>query len=246
MLPSSSNELKNFFLAGLSIFGVLGIPFLSEATPLRVVIIRHGEKIDDFHSDLSPKGCQRAYQLPLFFEAYRANAVAIYAQQPKKVGGSIRPIETMAPTAEKFGLRINNGFLRDDVTSVADEILNSPAYNGKTVFVSWEHSAILNLVPSLGYKIPAALQAWPSAIFDEAWVLSYALGKTPSLEIVAEHVLPTDIENSQSGISNWPNENSPVDNGIIIPPSVLSECNGGNRGLDKLAAKAALHPIPGL
>ena len=245
MRPNSNSRLKKFIGTIFGVFSVFGIPFHAEATPSRVVIVRHGEKIDDLHSDLSPQGCERAYQLPLFFEAYRSTAVAIYAQQPKKVGGSIRPIETMAPTAEKFGLRINNRFLRDDVTSVASEILNSPAYDGKTVFVSWEHSAILSLVPALGLKIPVNLQVWPSGVFDQAWVISFT-GKASSLEIVAEYVLPTDIENRVSGVSNWPNEIAPTDNGIVVPPGVVSECASGNRRLDRIAAKAALYQIPGL
>ena len=237
--------MKKLALIFLSLFSFAAI-VEAHSMPARIIIVRHGEKIDDTHSDLSQKGCERAYQLPLFFETYRTNAVAIYAQQPKKAGGSIRPIETIAPTAEKFGLRINNSFLRDDVTSVANEILNTPAYSGKTVLVSWEHNAILNLVAALGIQLPAALQIWPSEIFDQAWIISFNAGKTPVLEIVAEHVLPTDIEASASGLSHWPVENSPTNNGIVVPLSVISECAKGNRGLDDIAVKVSLNPIPGL
>lgn len=38
----------------------VGFGVLAMATPEQIVIIRHGEKIDDSFPDLSPQGCERA------------------------------------------------------------------------------------------------------------------------------------------------------------------------------------------
>jgi hypothetical protein len=216
------------------------------ATPARIIIIRHGEKIDDSHNDLSPKGCERAYQLVNFFAEFKADTAAIYAQGVKKMSSSMRPMETIAPIAKLLSLKINNQYLRDDVSSLAHEILTETKYQGKTILVSWEHSAILSLVPALGVELPVTLRDWPSSVFDQAWIVSYKNNDltTADLKIVAEHVLPTDIENAQSGIQNWGSENSPSSNGIIVPAEIIKNCSAGNQGLDEIVKSTVLKPLP--
>lgn len=164
----------------------------------------------------------------------------------KKVGSSIRPIETIALTAEKFGLNINNRFQRDDATAVAQDILGTGSYDGKTILISWEHDAILRLVTAFGFQQPPALQNWPGDIFDQAWILSFDSSGTLSLEIVAEHILPTDIDETESGIANWGPEKTVLNNGIIVPRSIVASCAAGNRVLDGVARNHVLVPGPGL
>lgn len=224
---------------------ILSVAVSAQSTPRQIVLIRHAEKLDDSHRDLSPQGCQRAYQLTNFFSAYESDVVAIYAQQAKKAWSSIRPLETIAPTAKAVGLKINNNFLRDDVTSVASEILNSKAYDNKTIFIAWEHSAIPNLARALGLQLPTNLQEWPSPIFDQAWILNYDHGK-PKLTIVAEMALPTDILPTQSGVNNWGSETAPKNNGITLPQDLINECSQGNSGLDQIVKVFSIVPVPNL
>ncbi len=236
------NMIKYSIIATL----VLMSTVVTFALPKQIIMIRHGEKIDDSHNDLSPQGCQRAYQLPLFFNTYKNDIVAIYAQQSPKAKSSIRPLETIAPTAKMLNIKINNQFLRDDVESVAQDILNNKAYNGKTILVSWEHDAIINLAGALGYSVPKKLKKWPSSTFDQAWIVSYKTLNSNSavLNIVAEHVLPTDIEAHQSGIGNWCLSVPPVNNGIQVPISVINECNLGNQKLNQIMIDRLMYKLP--
>jgi hypothetical protein len=229
-------------------FLVLCFNLFAYATPHTIIIVRHGEKLDDDHPDLSPQGCQRAFQLRNFFEPYRSSVAGIFAQQPNRAGGSIRPIETVAPTAKEFNLKVNNDYTKEEFKKISKDILNSPEYDGKTVIISWEHSAILELAPKLGVNVKKKLDEWPGTIFDQAWVLTYKHSdpNNVSLEIVAEHVLPTDIPESQSGVDNWGKENAPSNNGIIVPVDVVKHCENNNQYLDAIVREVVLAPIPGL
>ena len=213
--------------------------------PAQIVIIRLGEKIDDSYHDLSPKGCERAFQLTNFFTKFNS-AVAVYAQGMKKSTSSIRPLETIAPTAKMLGLRINNSYLKDDITAVTNEIMTASAYDGKTVLISWEHAAIINLTAAFGVQLSAQLQVWPGSVFDQAWIITYSNhdAKKATLQIVAEHVLPTDISEQQSGVANWGSETSPSDNGVVVPSEVIKTCSEGNQLLDLMIQKLITKPLP--
>lgn len=233
--------MKVKMLLLLSLF----VSFNAEALPSQIVIIRHGEKIDDNHQDLSPTGCERAFQLTNFFKNFKSIAV-IYGQGMKKSSSSIRPLETIAPTAKMLGLKINNSYLKNDTASVTAEIMSAQAYNGKTVVISWEHVAIIDLTTAFGVQLSSQLQQWPASVFDQAWIITYSGQNTKkaSLQIVAEHVLPTDISNEQSGIANWGTEKNPTDNGIIVPAEVIKECSSGNQMLDQMLKALLIKPLP--
>lgn len=218
-------------------------------TPQQIILIRHGEKIDDSNPGLSPQGCERAFQLPLFFNSLSGKIAGIFAQQPNKSGGSLRPLETIAPTASALHQKINNSFKRDEIDGLAQEILNGQAYKGNTVIVAWEHSIIPKLAERLGITLTGNLSQWPGSVFDQAWIISYpnSNSSTPILTIVSEHILPTDISYEQSGIENWnAPESHQVDPTIQIPNSVVSECQSGNQSLDALVTQDAIHSVPGL
>jgi hypothetical protein len=230
------------FIIIISVF--LGWPVQAWSVPAQVVIIRHGEKIRHGPPGLSPKGCQRANQLPGFFKPYEKHIVAIYAQQPKGPGGSVRALETIAPMADILHLPINNRYKKQKSKALAREILSAPAYDGGVVVVSWEHRAIIKLTAALGVKLPKRLQSWPSSLYDQAWIVSFEHDK-PSLKIVAEHVLPTDVSQAQSGVSNWGVEPEVQNNGMRIPSAVVRQCAKGNRYLEGLMREWAKNPIPG-
>ena len=233
--------MKNLTLAFVSLIVTIHV----WALPAQIVIVRHGEKIDDTYHDLSAKGCERAFQLTEFFKNY-SSTVAIYGQGIKKSTGSIRPLETIAPTAKMFGLKINNSYLKDDISAVTNEIMTAKNYDGKTVLISWEHAAIINLASAFGVQLSNQLQLWPGSVFDQAWIITYPTNdsKKATLQIVAEHVLPTDISNEQSGVANWGSETTPSDNGLIVPTEVIKTCANGNQLLDQIVQKLVMKPLP--
>jgi len=232
-------SMKDLFI--LACF-ILTFATRAQATPAKVIIIRHGEKPIE-GNELSVQGCERAYLLPNFFKQWSQFA-AIYAQQPNGKKSSLRPIQTVTPTALKYNLKINNSFRRDEYEKMTVDLLDNTNFDGKVIIVSWEHTLIPKIAEGLGVRLNASLGYWPGSVFDQAWVITFNQLNTPHLDIVAEFVLPTDIENSASGIDNWGAENSPNDNGIKIPQSIRAECADGNSILNQNLNKLVLNPIP--
>ncbi|MGZ3745273.1 MAG: histidine phosphatase family protein [Pseudobdellovibrionaceae bacterium] len=217
---------------------------LAVAVPAKVVLIRHGEKPSNEQPDLNSMGCERAYQLPIFFSKW-SHIGAIYAQQPSDVGSSIRPIETLTPTALQLNLKINNTYHKDEIVNLASEILESPNLNGKVVIIAWEHKMIPEIAEHLGIQLNENLLKWPSSVFDQAWVISFdEKSSSPVLDIMAEHVLPTDIDDSQSGVIHWGKETLAVNNGIQIPQDIIQECQSGNSTLNKKMDSIVMFPVP--
>lgn len=223
---------------------IFSLVCLAKAEPHRVVIIRHGEKISDADSRLGPKGCERAFLLPKFFSQFTGVA-AIYAQQIGKIGGSVRSMATMAPTAKAMNLRINNKFRRVETKALAQEILETPDYRDKTVIVSWEHDAITELAEDLGVDLKKKLKEWPAKVYDQAWVLTFSGKKKVKLEIIAEYLLPTDIHPSQSGKDNWGEDIEPLKNDLKIPSAIIKRCRSEDSGLDEMTRSLVTEEIPG-
>lgn len=125
--------------------------------PSKVIIIRHGEKINDELPQLSPEGEARAVMLRTFFQhgSPFGDIDTIYAAKPRHAGSSIRPQQTVAHVAEDWHLEINLDYEReaghDDESQkkLAKHIL-SHNYHGKSVLICWEHDSIRNLIKSLG------------------------------------------------------------------------------------------------
>lgn len=209
----------------------------AHAAPSRVIIIRHGEKPPSGNK-LDSQGCERACLLPGFFRSMLSGPPsAIFASAPDDSGGSVRPVETISPTAASYDPELP---VLDPTTRLqfADAVAAVNGYDG-TVFMAWEHDAIPALAQQFG--VQNGPREWPSDVFDEAWVLSFAFdGATPTLEIVPENVLPGD--NPLGGIPDWQNPPGAF-NPTPIPPGIAHEC--ANTGtLDGLAEDLARPPLP--
>jgi broad specificity phosphatase PhoE len=162
--------------------------------PAEVLIIRHAEKPDN-GPHLSPIGQQRAQALVGFFTSNpsvleHGTPVAIYAAKPEKHDGSLRPMETIAPLAQELGLEVNSDFSKDEFKDLANEILDSAAFEGKTVLISWVHDTIPQLAHAFGIKPKPS--DWPNESFDRVWKLEIVNGKAKSLIDLPQHVLPGD------------------------------------------------------
>jgi hypothetical protein len=170
---------------------------ITQATPAEVLIIRHGEKIDDNDPNLSPKGYKRAAALPaLFMNDARflefGRPVAIYAGSPKHTDGSVRPLQTIQPTAKALGLKPITEFESKDYASMVADVMKKRAYNGKTVLISWPHDEIPDMAHEFGMK-NKHVPDWKGSIFDRVWKIHFSSdGDVTSFEDVPQHVLPGD------------------------------------------------------
>ena len=187
--------MKYFFLSVLLTIA-FGQPAL--ATPAQVLIIRHGEKIDDVNPHLSAVGKKRAAGLIHFFtENPQVNAygppAGIFAAAPAKEGKSVRPYETVAPLAKHLEQAVNLDFEANDIKKLVGLILKSAEYDGRTVLISWTNSEIPKLANMFGAKgVPSE---WDSATFDRVWKIPFSEDGTPGkLEDIPQRVLPGDSE----------------------------------------------------
>jgi hypothetical protein len=179
------------------------------ASPSEVLIIRHAEKPTTPQlngksdgRDLSPQGYQRAQALVKLFtlDARMLESgppVAIYAGSPKKPDtGSIRPLETIQPTAHALGLNPNTNFISDDYNSMVNEVMTTSDYEGKTVLISWPHDQIPEIASLFGVDSHEFPSKWDGSVFDRVWKIKFdKSGKVTSFEDLPQHVLPGDSAN---------------------------------------------------
>lgn len=165
------------------------------ARPGQVLIIRHGEKINDDDPHLSPRGKQRAQKLVRFFQKDESVTeygppVAIYAAAPKRQGGSLRSIETVTPLAEAMRLKVIEDYTADDFKKLAKEILEERAYDGKTVLVSWAHDEIPKVAKYLG--VHPKPDDWEKGAFDRVWKITFRKDGEAKLKDLPQDLLPGD------------------------------------------------------
>lgn len=173
------------FLAGQTIFG----------QPAQIILFRHAEKPDDPASvHLTEQGRQRARALvsllgrssPL---TTNAPVAALYATRVTKHDHSHRTGETLAPLSRDLGLSVSTSFASDNFFLLATEVLNDPAYRGKTVIICWIHHDMAQLAAALGVRPPPP--PWKDKTFDRLWLISYPKGKA-ELHDLPQHLLPND------------------------------------------------------
>lgn len=205
------------------VIGYLIGPVVAVAAPAQIVIVRHGEKPADDSIFLSQQGCLRAYSLPKFFlnnpmVNQFGTPVAVFAMAAKDdtsgdPDSSVRPIETIAPTAQVLGLKVEDPAKRLEFSKIVSAVMNNSAYDGKTVLLAWEHKAIPKLVGAFGFNVGHGNGSWPGDIYDQAWVLRPA---DMSIAIIPEKALPTD--NPNGGLDRWKDGPSGE-----IPPDFIAQ-----------------------
>lgn len=146
--------------------------------PGQIILIRHGEKDDG--NKLDHAGEKRAKQLVDFF-LYDSRVLAygvpfaIYAMKPHTHVGSLRPIETVTPTAEKLNITIDKDFQKNDVKDLIKDIFSHSDYDNKTVVVCWEHDAILDILKQLDVDYEHTIKKWPDDVYN--WALLVTIDK---------------------------------------------------------------------
>jgi len=171
------------------------------AAPSRIIILRHGEKADDWR--LCEVGKQRAQALkynylgkdaakslftedapPAYFFAITLHTMELATPA---VGSWGKPViyYSVLPEADdkKFTETLN-----ERTREAAGNILNNPALKGKTVVMVWEHKHIANKALDDKYQreaavtlrqlfhldiLPGVPREWPDDNFDYFWIVDF-------------------------------------------------------------------------
>lgn len=171
------------------------------AAPSRIVILRHGEKADDWK--LCETGRQRAQALkynylgkdaakslftedapPAYFFAITLHTMELATPAVESWGKPIIYYSVLPEADEKKFTEALNARTRE----AAGNILNNPALKGKTVVMVWEHRHIANKALDDKYQreaavtlrqlfhldiLPGVPREWPDDNFDYFWIVDF-------------------------------------------------------------------------
>lgn len=174
----------------------------SLAAPARIIILRHGEKADDWK--LCAVGQQRAKALAAtYLGSAAAKSLFAKGEEPAFFFAiTLHTLELASPSVASWNKPIilysvvpEPGLKADEFTKVlnrrtqeaARNIVSNPALEGKTVVMVWEHRHIANaelekkfgdeavtLRQLLKLDILAGVPAtWPSDNYDYFWIVDY-------------------------------------------------------------------------
>lgn len=164
--------------------------------PAEVIIIRHAEEPSTPNAiHLSPRGQQRAKALVSFFTqnpTVTSNGlpVAMFAPHPIK-GSSLRSRETLIPAARQLRLSVREPVVAEGYQTLAKQILNNPAFDGKTVVLAWVHTYLPKIASAFGVK--NAPNNWNASAYDRAYIITFPNGK-PKLQDIPQRLLPGDAK----------------------------------------------------
>jgi hypothetical protein len=151
----------------------------SGTTTETIIFFRHGEKPAGGYGQITCQGLQRALALPNVLIPRYGRPHFLFAPNPspriQDPAGSfyyVRPLATIEPTAIRLGLPVNAQFGYSDITGLQNELL-SPGYASSTIFVSWEHLKLQQLVQNImnTYGGGTPVPPWGSSDFDSLYVV---------------------------------------------------------------------------
>ena len=186
----------------LSRIGLVAVLFGSAAaataTPAQIIFLRHAEK-PATGAELNARGWERAQALVALFTKDRRvqehGLAAIYAGAPAKAGGSVRSIQTIQAAGQALGIVVDTHITRDEIDALVRAVMTSPAADGKTVIVCWEHKKIPEMVQAFGWT--SGPKKWDDAVFFDRglWLLDFDQGRAgPLLCDRPQKLLPGDSE----------------------------------------------------
>ena len=172
------------------------------AAPARIIILRHGEKADDWK--LCEIGEQRAKALALNYLGKDA-AKSLFASDEEPAfffAVTLHTVELASPAVANwnkplivYSVTPEAGQSKDDFTKalnrrtqeVAKGLLTNPALQGKTVVLVWEHEHIaskeldekferegVTLRQLLNLDIlPGVPKTWPDDVYDYFWIVDF-------------------------------------------------------------------------
>jgi hypothetical protein len=145
-----------------------------------LVFFRHGEKPSGGYGQITCQGLQRALALPSVLINRFGKPDYLFAPNPSpKVGDPagyfhyVRPLATIEPTAIRLGMPVNAQYGYTQIDGLQSELLSS-TYAGATIFVSWEHAKLVEVVQNImdtfgsGVTVPA----WTYGDYDSLYVVT--------------------------------------------------------------------------
>jgi len=207
----------------------------SLATPSRIIILRHGEKADEWK--LCGVGQQRAKALAAnFLGRDSKNSLFASGEQPAAFYAiTLHTVELAAPAAESWNMPITlfsvvpdsgkknevstNSLNRRTEEAVA-ALLADPNLNGKIVVMVWEHKHVANakleaVFPGQKITLRQLLKldelkdvptTWPSENYDYFWIVDFAGGSsTPSSFSMAKQSFAPPFDKLPSNDWDKPN-----------------------------------------
>ena len=166
-------------LARATFASVAVAPASSVSGTETLVFFRHGEKPSGGYGQLTCQGLQRALALPPVLTGKYGNAQYAFAPNPAvpipDSAGSfyyVRPLATLEPTAIRLGLPVNTQYGYTDIAGLKSALVNS-AYASSTIYITWEHLYLQQLVQNLmnQYGGGATVPAWASTDYDSLYVV---------------------------------------------------------------------------
>jgi hypothetical protein len=132
------------------------------AAPAQVVIVSYAESTDsgNLTSTGSCNGVERANYFPSYLSSTATlNAfgppAALYGARQTAAYPGLNVLQSLTPSSRYFRIPIHAGYSYLESSGLADEILNNPDYDGKTVFIVWDFYEIPDLINAFGYSSPA-------------------------------------------------------------------------------------------
>ncbi|ORX41478.1 hypothetical protein BCR32DRAFT_331045 [Anaeromyces robustus] len=138
-----------------------------------IMLIRHGEKINDDYTDLSPEGQARAECL---IETFGTN-------------------DTVIPLSKSLGQQVDLSFTSGKFKDLAQYIYSSPE---EVILVSWGNDRIPKIAKQLGIT---NAPEWKGKVFDDVWILTD--GKTPYLKNSSVNNNPTRSFTGTKGLNMY-------------------------------------------
>jgi len=179
---------------------------LTLANAKLIYLIRHGEKLNDKVTNLSPKGEARASCLINVFgnNGTLPSPQKIYAQNPTEKKQSTRPKDTVIPLSDHLGLELDLSFTSGKVKNLAKDIMTIP---DDIVLVSWSNDKIPDIAEQLGI---VNAPDWDNKVFDDIWVLSD--GNTVIDKDTMNNDIDNTMDNTMSNTIENNNDNNNLDN----------------------------------
>jgi len=170
-----------------------------------IMIIRHGEKLNNQIKNLSPKGEARAKCLIDIFghNGIYVSPEKIFAQNPTNKKQSTRPRDTVIPLARSLNLTVDLSYSNHKIIKLTKDIIRSPE---EIILVSWSKENIPEIARRLGVVNPPL--KWGKS-FDKIWIISD--GQTPYIKSSINN-LKTSLRNQ----SNLDNNNIIIDTNYLL------------------------------
>jgi hypothetical protein len=176
------------------------------ARPAKIIILRHAKKQNKH--ELSDLGLRRAKALAKQFLGSKANpSLLLPSEKPAAILAiTAHTIETAKPAAKTWGLKAkasrmpgrDKGNQKDSdldkaTKRAAQDVLNNPAYRGKTVIMVWEHKHIaskdnnkaqtsLRALLRLDRANPPPPKKWKGDNYNFFWIVSYGPGNRVTVD----------------------------------------------------------------